>query len=79
MYYGQVVLTESGFTHNGALIANIAPGVIAVIGGIIGLRLMQRINRRTKLLIGFSLTTTMHFLIAIASWSYPSAVRLDPS
>ena len=32
MYYGQVVLTESGFGQNAALVANIAPSVIGVIG-----------------------------------------------
>ncbi|MCJ1697097.1 sugar porter family MFS transporter [Rathayibacter caricis] len=71
MYYGQSVLTEAGFDQGSALIANIAPGVISVIGGIIGLSLMQRINRRTTLLVGFSLTTTMHLLIGIASIALP--------
>jgi major inositol transporter-like SP family MFS transporter len=32
MYYGQVVLIQSGFAANAALIANIAPGVVAVVG-----------------------------------------------
>ncbi|MBB5642886.1 sugar porter (SP) family MFS transporter [Cryobacterium roopkundense] len=71
MYYGQSVLTEAGFNQDTALIANIAPGVIAVIGGIIGLSLMQRINRRTTLLLGFILTTTAHFLIGSASLALP--------
>lgn len=78
MYYGQSVLTEAGFTHNAALVANIAPGVIAVIGGLIGLRLMQVINRRTTLLLGFSLTTTMHFLIGIASIALPVGNEARP-
>ncbi|MWV48591.1 sugar porter family MFS transporter [Rathayibacter sp. VKM Ac-2803] len=71
MYYGQSVLTEAGFDEGSALIANIAPGVISVIGGVIGLSLMQRINRRTTLLLGFSLTTAMHFLIGVASIALP--------
>ncbi|KZX19854.1 Major myo-inositol transporter IolT [Rathayibacter tanaceti] len=79
MYYGQTVLVESGFDKQAALIANIAPGVIAVIGGIIGLRLMQTLNRRTTLLLGFSLTTTMHFLIGIAPSPSPSATSSAPS
>ncbi|KZX20636.1 sugar porter family MFS transporter [Rathayibacter tanaceti] len=78
MYYGQAVLTEAGFDQGSALIANIAPGVISVIGGIIGLNLMQRINRRTTLLIGFSLTTTMHFLIGIASIALPVGTAARP-
>ncbi|PPF11392.1 MFS transporter [Rathayibacter sp. AY1A1] len=71
MYYGQSVLKEAGFDHDGALVANIAPGAIAVIGGLIGLRLMQTMNRRTTLLLGYSLTTAMHFLIGIASVALP--------
>jgi MFS transporter, SP family, major inositol transporter len=71
MYYGQSVLVEAGFSSAGALIANIAPGVIAVIGGIIALRLMQTMNRRTTLLTGFALTTVCHFLIGIASIVLP--------
>ena len=67
MYYGQSVLVEAGFDSRAALIANIAPGVIAVVGGVIALPLMQRVNRRTTLLIGFILTTICHFLIGIAS------------
>ncbi len=72
MYYGQSVLVEAGFDSSGALIANIAPpGVIAVVGGVIALTLMQRINRRTTLLLGFTLTTVCHFLIGIASIVLP--------
>src|SRR5215203_5605890 len=37
MYYGQRVLIESGFGEGAAMIANVAPGVVAVIGGIIAL------------------------------------------
>ncbi|NQX25975.1 sugar porter family MFS transporter [Microbacteriaceae bacterium VKM Ac-2854] len=78
MYYGQTVLVESGFDKQAALIANVAPGVIAVIGGLIGLRLMQTLNRRTTLLLGFSLTTTMHFLIGIASMTLPVGNEFRP-
>ncbi|NED63313.1 sugar porter family MFS transporter, partial [Streptomyces sp. SID10244] len=34
MYYGQSVLKDAGFESKAALIANIAPGVIAVIGSV---------------------------------------------
>ncbi|NQX13430.1 sugar porter family MFS transporter [Microbacteriaceae bacterium VKM Ac-2855] len=78
MYYGQTVLVESGFDKQGALIANVAPGVIAVIGGIIALRLMQTMNRRTTLLLGFSLTTSMHFLIALAATLLPAGNEFRP-
>ncbi|MEF3121029.1 sugar porter family MFS transporter [Kocuria flava] len=67
MYYGQIVLIESGFSASAALIANIAPGVIAVVGGFIALAMMDRLDRRKTFVIGFSLTTTCHLLIGIAS------------
>ncbi|MCR8671225.1 sugar porter family MFS transporter [Agrococcus sp. HG114] len=67
MYYGATVLEESGFDRSAALVANIAPGVIAVVGGLVALRLMDRVDRRTTLLIGFSLTTACHALIGLAS------------
>lgn len=78
MYYGQSVLVEAGFDSNAALIANIAPGVIAVVGGIIALSMMQRVNRRTTLLIGFTLTTICHFLIGIASLALPVGNPMRP-
>src|SRR3954453_454165 len=46
MYYGQRVLIEAGFTANAALIANISAGVAAVVGGIIALYNMDRLDRR---------------------------------
>ncbi len=72
MYYGQSVLVESGFSEQAALIANVAPGVIAVLGGFVALAMMDRLDRRATLLIGFSLTTLCHLLIGVAS------VALEP-
>ena len=42
MYYGIKVLKEAGFDEGSALIANIAPGAIAVVGSIFSLRMMER-------------------------------------
>ncbi|WP_144765786.1 sugar porter family MFS transporter [Curtobacterium sp. 9128] len=78
MYYGQTVLTESGFEQSAALIANIAPGVIAVVGGVIAIANMERINRRTTLVLGYSLTTVCHFLIGIASVTLPTGNPARP-
>lgn len=78
MYYGQTVLIEAGFNESAALIANIAPGVIAVVGGIIALWLMDRLDRRKTLIIGFALTTLCHFLIGIASVALPVGNPLRP-
>lgn len=67
MYYGQIVLIESGFAANAALIANIAPGVVAVLGGLFALYMMDRVDRRTTFITGLSLTTTFHLLIGLCS------------
>src|SRR5690606_18550563 len=67
MYYGQSVLVESGFSEQAALIANIAPGVIAVLGGFLALWMMDRVDRRTTFLLGFGLTTVCHLAIGVAS------------
>ncbi|MGO2860360.1 MAG: MFS transporter, partial [Brevibacterium sp.] len=67
MYYGQIVLIESGFAANAALIANIAPGVVAVLGGVFALYMMDRVDRRTTFITGLSLTTTFHLLIGLCS------------
>ncbi len=66
MYYGQRMLAEAGFSEELIGWVNIAPGVIAVIGGAIALTLMDRINRRTNFLWGWGLTAIAHTLIAIA-------------
>ncbi|MEA5455579.1 sugar porter family MFS transporter [Sinomonas sp. JGH33] len=78
MYYGQTVLTESGFSKDGALLANIAPGVIAVVGGIIALKMMDRLDRRRTFITGLSLTTTCHVLIGIASMALPVGNPIRP-
>jgi sugar porter (SP) family MFS transporter len=78
MYFGQTVLIESGFDESAALIANIAPGVIAVVGAVIALAMMDRFDRRKTFIIGFSLTTTSHVLIGIASMALPVGNPIRP-
>jgi sugar porter (SP) family MFS transporter len=78
MYYGQTVLTESGFSKDGALIANVAPGVIAVVGGIIALKMMDRLDRRKTFITGLSLTTACHVLIGVASMTLPAGNPARP-
>jgi major inositol transporter-like SP family MFS transporter len=78
MYYGQRVLIEAGFTADAALVANIAAGVASVIGGIIALYNMDRLDRRKTFAIGLTLTTTCHCLIGIASMLLPVGNSLRP-
>jgi major inositol transporter-like SP family MFS transporter len=78
MYYGTRVLEESGMSENQAMLANIAFGVVAVVGGIIALRNMDRIDRRKTFLIGLSLTTTCHCLVGVASMLLPAGNPARP-
>lgn len=66
MYYGQRMLAESGFSEGMIGWVNIAPGVIAVIGGAVALLLMDRINRRTNFLWGYGMTALSHIAITVA-------------
>ncbi|GAB3451602.1 sugar porter family MFS transporter [Kineococcus endophyticus] len=78
MYYGQSILREAGFDQSTALIANIAPGVIAVVGAFIALRMMDSFSRRRTFIIGFTLTTVCHLLIGIGSLVLPVGNPLRP-
>jgi MFS transporter, SP family, major inositol transporter len=78
MYYGTRVLEESGMSEQQAMLANIAFGAVAVIGGIIALRNMDRLDRRKTFLIGLSLTTICHCLVGVASMLLPEGNPARP-
>lgn len=71
LYYGERVLSESGFGHGGALIANIAPATISVITAIIALQMMDRFSRRKTFLWGYGLVAFSHVLIGTAAEVLP--------
>ena len=75
MYYGTQVLTQAGFSANAALIANVANGVLAVVGSVICLFfLMDRVPRRTLIIGGFIATTSAHALIVISAFLLPEGL-----
>lgn len=78
VYYGQVVLIEAGFDASAALIANVVPGLIGVLGSIASLYMMDRINRRTMFLTGYSLITLWHVAIGVASIALPADSAARP-
>ena len=78
MYYGTRVLEESGFSETAALLANTVFGLAAVIGGIIALRNMDRMDRRKTFFIGLSLTTICHCLVGIAGMLLPEGNPARP-
>lgn len=71
MYYGPRVLEESGFTESKALAAATLFGLAAVVGGVIALRNMDRLDRRKTFIIGLSLTTACHCLVGISGLVVP--------
>lgn len=72
MYYGTQLLQEAGFSSNAAIIANVANGVLAVVGSALCLFvLIDRVPRRTMILGGLAATTTVHALITVAAVVMP--------
>lgn len=67
MYYGTQILENAGFGTKTALIANVANGLIAVIAVIVGMSLLNKVNRRTMLLIGFTGVTVVLIAIGITN------------
>ncbi|WP_394236790.1 sugar porter family MFS transporter [Niallia oryzisoli] len=76
MYYGTQILQESGFGTKAALIANIANGLIAVIGVGFGLWLVGKMKRRLMYMIGLSGTTVSLLLIAVSSMVFEGSAAL---
>ena len=78
MYYGSRVLEQSGFSETAATLANTLFGLAAVVGGIIALYNMDRLDRRKTFCIGLTLTTTCHCLVGIASLILPEGSPIRP-
>lgn len=71
MYYGTQLLADAGFSARAAVIANTLNGLFSVTGLLVGLALINRLDRRTMLLGGFVLTTTFHLLIGLSAFLLP--------
>ena len=67
MYYGVQILQKSGFDQQGALIGQIANGVISVLATFVGIALLGRMGRRPLLITGLVGTTTSLLLVGGAS------------
>jgi major inositol transporter-like SP family MFS transporter len=73
MYYGTTILKQSGFSANGALIANIANGLISVLAVIIGIKLMNKVARRKLILTGMIGTTLCLVIITLSQVLFSGA------
>ncbi|MGO1545321.1 MAG: sugar porter family MFS transporter [Gulosibacter sp.] len=65
MYYGTQVLEQAGFSRDSALTFNVLNGVINVTATLVAIAIVNRINRRTLLIVGFSGLITAHLLTGI--------------
>lgn len=71
MYYGSQLLVDAGFSAEAAIIANTANGLFSVLGITVGILVMNRLDRRVMLLLGFALTTTFHVLVGLSALLLP--------
>ncbi|SDB80560.1 MFS transporter, sugar porter (SP) family [Raineyella antarctica] len=78
MYYGTALLEKAGFAADVAIVANTANGIIAVVGCLFGMSIMNRVNRRTMLLAGFIGTTAAHVLIGLSAKLVPDGASYKP-
>ena len=76
MYYGTQILSQSGFGHRGALIANVLNGVVSVFATFGGIYLLGRIGRRPMLIIGLVGTTSSLLLIGVFSMLFGPSTLL---
>jgi major inositol transporter-like SP family MFS transporter len=67
MYYGTQILQNSGFGTKAALIGNVANGLIAVVAVIVGMSIINRVNRRSMYLTGLIGVTLSLIMIGIFS------------
>ncbi|GGG42177.1 MFS transporter [Kocuria dechangensis] len=78
MYYGTQVLEEAGFSRNAALSFNVLNGVMSVGAMLVALAIINRFNRRTLLIFGFTGTTIAHLLVGFVGLGLPEGNALRP-
>ncbi|MCU1527789.1 MAG: sugar transporter [Frondihabitans sp.] len=78
MYYGTQVLEQAGFDRNSALTFNVLNGVMSVGAMLVALAIINRFNRRTLLLFGFTGTTIAHIFVGTIGLALPVANPARP-
>lgn len=69
--YGTQLLEDAGFSTSAAIIANTLNGLFSVLGLLTGLYLIDKLDRRTMLLGGFTLTAIFHLLVGLSALLLP--------
>jgi major inositol transporter-like SP family MFS transporter len=65
-YYAPTILESTGLGASASLILTITVGVVAIVGTILGIVLIGRINRRPLLLTGFTGVAAGHAVLALS-------------
>lgn len=78
MYYGTQLLEDSGFSANSAIVANTFNGLFSVLGITVGIMLINRVDRRTMLLGGYTLIVAFHLLIGLSALLIPDDAAFKP-
>ncbi|NWD34219.1 MFS transporter, partial [Pseudomonas reactans] len=65
MYYTPMILKETGMGTNAALIATIGNGVVSVIATLIGMWVINRMDRRSMLLLGLTVVVLAQIFLGV--------------
>lgn len=76
MYYGTQLLQGAGFSGTAAVMANMLNGAAGLSGITMGILIINRIDRRMILMVGFGLIAFIHLLIGSCALMVPDA---DPA
>lgn len=68
MFYGTTVLSDAGFSHSAALVANISNGIISTLATIASIHLMGKVDRRKMVISAICGTTSTMLIISILSF-----------
>ncbi len=71
MYYGTQLLRRTGFSGDVALMTNVLNGVFSVIGMAVALAIIDRMNRRTVMMVGLAGVVVSHLAVALCSALIP--------
>lgn len=71
MYYGTQLLRRTGFSGDVALMTNVLNGVFSVIGMLVALAIIDRLDRRTIMMLGLAGVVFSHLAVALCSALIP--------
>lgn len=71
MYYGTQLLRRTGFDGDVALVTNVLNGVFSVIGMLVALAIIDRLDRRTIMMLGLGGVVLSHLAVALCSALLP--------